>query len=52
MLHEWGTQGVPVDCIPNWEWDIIKHTIKCGPHCSVMETENIVLVHKDISITK
>jgi hypothetical protein len=47
-LHEWGTEGVPVDCGPDWSWDVIEHAVERGPHRSAMEKENIALVHEDV----
>jgi hypothetical protein len=47
-LHEWGSEGVPVDCGPDWEWDVIEQAVARGPHRSAMEPENIALVHEDI----
>jgi hypothetical protein len=47
-LHEWGTDGVPVDCGPDWSWDVIEHAVERGPHRSAMEKENIALVHEDV----
>lgn len=47
-LHEWATDGVPVDCGPDWEWEVIQQAVARGPHRSAMETENIALVHEDI----
>jgi hypothetical protein len=47
-LNEWATKGVPVDCGPNWEWEIVEQAVARGPHCSSMEKENIALVHEDI----
>jgi hypothetical protein len=47
-LHDWGTEGVPVDCGPDWEWDVIEQAVARGPHKSAMEPDNIALVHEDI----
>jgi hypothetical protein len=47
-LHEWATEGVPVDCGPDWEWDVIEQAVARGPHRSAMEPDNIKLVHEDI----
>jgi hypothetical protein len=47
-LHEWATNGVPVDCGPNWEWEIVEQAVARGPHRSAMEKDNIALVHEDI----
>jgi hypothetical protein len=47
-LHEWATEGVPVDCGPDLEWDVIEQAVACGPHRSAMEPNNIKLVHEDI----
>jgi hypothetical protein len=47
-LHQWATAGVPVDCGPNWEWDVIEQAVARGPHRSALEADNIALVHEDI----
>jgi hypothetical protein len=47
-LNEWTTKGVPVDCGPDWRWDIVEQAVARGPHRSSMEKENIALVHEDI----
>jgi hypothetical protein len=46
-LNEWATKGVPVNCGPNWEWEIVEQAVTCGPHRSSMEKGNIALVHED-----
>jgi hypothetical protein len=47
-LHEWGTNGVPVDCGPDWDWQVIEKAVARGPHISAMDADNIALVHEDI----
>jgi hypothetical protein len=47
-LRQWGSQGVPVDCGPDWEWDAVLAAVARGPHRSAMEPENIQLVHEDV----
>jgi hypothetical protein len=47
-LKELGSKGVPVDCRPNWTWNVIKQAAAQGPHCSSMEPDGIKLVHEDI----
>jgi hypothetical protein len=47
-LHEWATEGVPVDCGPAWSWDSIQAAIARGPHRSAMDEESMALVHEDI----
>jgi hypothetical protein len=47
-LHQWGTEGVPVDCGPGWEWDAVLAAVARGPHLSAMDPENIPLVHEDV----
>jgi hypothetical protein len=47
-LHQWGTEGVPVDCGPDWEWDAVLAAVARGPHISAMDPENIPLVHEDV----
>jgi hypothetical protein len=47
-LHEWGTKGVPVDCGPDWGWDVIEQAVRRGPHQSALDPANIALVHEEI----
>jgi hypothetical protein len=47
-LKEWGSKGVPVDCWPNWTWNVIEQAVARGPHRSAMEPDSIKLVHEDI----
>jgi hypothetical protein len=47
-LHQWATDGVPVDCGPDWEWDVIEQAVARGPHRSALEDDNIELVHEDL----
>jgi hypothetical protein len=47
-LQQWGTNGVPVDCGPDWDWDVIKHAVTRGPHRSALEPENAATVQEDI----
>jgi hypothetical protein len=47
-LHQWATDGVPVDCGPDWEWDVIEQAVARGPHPSALEDDNIALVHDDL----
>jgi hypothetical protein len=47
-LHEWATDGVPVDCGPAWSWEAIETAVDRGPHQSAMDPESIALVHEDI----
>ncbi len=47
-LHQWGTEGVPVDCGPDWEWDAVLAAVARGPHISAMDPENIPLVHEHV----
>jgi hypothetical protein len=47
-LHEWGEKGVPVDCGPDWEWDVIEQAVRRGPHQSALDPASIALVHEDI----
>jgi hypothetical protein len=35
-LNEWGTEGVPVDCGPDWTWQVIEQAVARGPHRSAM----------------
>lgn len=47
-LCQWGSQGVPIDCGPDWTWDAIEAAVARGPHRSALDPENIALVHEDI----
>jgi hypothetical protein len=47
-LHEWGNKGIPVDCGPDWEWEVINQAVLHGPHQSALDLTNITLVHQDI----
>jgi hypothetical protein len=47
-LGQWGTQGVPIDCGPDWNWEAIEAAVTWGPHRSALEPENVALVHEDI----
>jgi hypothetical protein len=47
-LNEWATKGVPVDCGPEWSWEVIETAVARGPHRSAIGEESIALVHEDI----
>jgi hypothetical protein len=47
-LKQWGTQGVPVNCGPNWDWDVIEHAVARGPHRSALDPENAATVQEDV----
>jgi hypothetical protein len=47
-LGRWGSQGVPIDCGPGWNWEAIEAAVAWGPHRSALEPENVALVHEDI----
>jgi hypothetical protein len=47
-LHEWGSEGVPVDCGPDWAWETVLAAVARGPHISAMDPENMSTVHEDI----
>jgi hypothetical protein len=47
-LNKWGTEGIPVDCGPDWTWQVNKQAVARGPHRSAIEPDNIKLVHEDI----
>jgi hypothetical protein len=47
-LHQWGSKGVPVNCGLDWEWDAVLAAVASGLHMSVMDPENIPLVHEDV----
>ena len=48
MLRQWGIYGVPVNCGPDWEWEVIKQAITRGPHIIALDPENVTTVKKDI----
>jgi hypothetical protein len=47
-LKDWGENGVPVDCGPDWDWDVIEHAVARGPHRSALDPENATTVEEDI----
>jgi hypothetical protein len=50
MVCQWGSKGVPVDCSPDWEWDMgaVLAAVARGPHHNTMEPDNIKLVYRDV----
>jgi hypothetical protein len=49
IFHQWATKRVPVDCGPEWDWQMVEMAVAGGAHHSVLEPESIQLVHEDIS---
>jgi hypothetical protein len=47
-LQQWGTNGVPVDCGPDWDWDVIEQAVARGPHRSALDPENAATVQEDV----
>jgi hypothetical protein len=43
-----GSPGVPVDGSLDWQWDAVLAAVARGPHHSVLEPDNITLVHEDV----
>ena len=47
-LQQWGADGVPVDCGPDWDWDVIELAVPRGPHRSALDPENAATVQEDV----
>jgi hypothetical protein len=47
-LQQWGANGVPVNCGPDWEWHVIAQAVARGPHRSALDPENAATVKEDI----
>ena len=41
-------QGIPVDCGPNWNWDVITAAVAHGPHPTARTQDSIALFAEDI----
>jgi hypothetical protein len=39
---------VPVDCGPDWDWDVIEHAVARGPHRSALDPENAATVQDNV----
>ena len=46
-LKAW-RQGIPVDCGPDWNWDVITAAVAHGPHPTARTKESIALFAEDI----
>jgi hypothetical protein len=46
-LKEW-RHGIPVDCGPEWNWDVIMATVDHGPHQTAQTQDSIALFKEDI----
>jgi hypothetical protein len=46
-LQKWA-HGIPVDCGPDWDWQIIEAAVKRGPHPTARTPESIQLFKEDI----
>jgi hypothetical protein len=47
-LQQWGANGVPVNCGPDWDPAVIEQAVARGPHRSALEPENEATVREDI----
>jgi hypothetical protein len=47
-LKEW-QHGIPVDCSPDWNWDVITATVNHGPHPTAQTQDSIALFKEDIN---
>jgi hypothetical protein len=47
-LQEWEC-GIPVDCGPDWDWDIITAAVSRGPHPTARTPESVALFKEDIA---
>ena len=41
-------QGIPVDCGPDWNWDVITAAVAYGPHPTARTQDSIALFAEDI----
>jgi len=41
-------QGIPVDCSPDWKWDVITAAVAHGPHPTARTQDSIALFAEDI----
>jgi hypothetical protein len=41
-------QGIPVDCGPDWNWDVITAAVAHGPHPTARTQDSIALFAEDI----
>jgi hypothetical protein len=46
-LKEW-RHGIPVDCGPDWNWDVITTAVAHGPHPTAQTQDSIALFAEDI----
>ena len=47
-LKEW-QHGIPVDCRPDWDWDVIATAVAHGPHPTAQTPDSITLFAEDIA---
>jgi hypothetical protein len=47
-LRKWW-HGIPVDCGPNWNWDVITAAVAHGPHPTARTQDSITLFAEDIT---
>jgi hypothetical protein len=40
--------GIPVDCGPDWQWDVVEAAVAQGPHRSSLTPESIALFQEDV----
>ena len=48
MMKEWET-GVPVECGPDWNWNVVTEAVHRGPHPTAMTDYVIALFADDIA---
>lgn len=46
-LRTW-KDGIPVDCGPDWQWDVVEAAVAQGPHQSALTPESIALFQEDV----
>jgi hypothetical protein len=46
-MKEW-RHGIPVDCGPDWQWDVITAAVNHGPHPTARTLDSIALFKDDI----
>ena len=47
-LRQWGTKGVPVNCGPDWDWNVIKQAVSREPHNIALEAAHPASVQEEI----
>jgi hypothetical protein len=47
-LRRW-KEGIPVDCRPDWEWNVVEAAVAQGPHRSALSPDSIELFQEDVA---